>query len=716
MKKFANALVLGLFVFKLHAQNPFNCLSHQVFEELMKSDPIFRNNQEQLEKETQTYLKNKQVSKSTSAASTYVVPVVFHVIYSTQTGNISEAQILDQVDILNKEFKRQQADTILTPTAFLPLSAPFDVEFRLATIDPFGNCTNGINRVYSTLSNCSFYNDGVKALSYWPSNKYLNIWVVQTMHYDGSLNCNGGGYARFPGGAASVDGVNIRGDLIGSIGTAATNSGWGNFKGRYLIHELGHWFNLRHIWGDANCGNDLVADTPPHVFSNSGCPNFPHNPNSNCLGSNANGEMFTNYMDYTNGNCLNMFSAGQVARMTAAITSPVSGRNNLWSANNLLSTGTADPYIYPSACVAVPAILPSETAVICIGDSVKLTDYSYGGLSTSRQWNVPGGNAQNLTDSIIYVKYAAAGLYDVALTKNYLSSSKTTTFTERVLVLNGNANLNYGFPFSDDFENSFLFDTDWSVLDKDNDGSSWELTNSTSYSGNNCVGIANFNKPAPISEELISPSYDLIALNSPTLTFRLHYAGRVTGNYDKLQVFISNNCGKTWNSIYQKTATSGLKTVATNITNSYTPAIASSEWRLEQANIMNLWAGGVVNFKFVFTSGGGNNIFIDDINIGGVNTTGINEEFILKKMELFPNPTQDLLTLKYNLTKPANLEVEVTDLSGRVCLIRKPEKVYPGENTSSFDFSSLSNGVYFITLKHENGTTQSAKFIKQSFE
>src|SRR6185369_9812644 len=101
-------------------------------------------------------------------------------------------------------------------------------------------------------------------------------WITQVMHYSGTPDCVGGGYATFPGGNPLLDGINIRGDLISNIGTAATNGSWGNFKGRYLIHELGHWFNLRHIWGDATCGNDQVGDTPPAVASNSGCPLFPH--------------------------------------------------------------------------------------------------------------------------------------------------------------------------------------------------------------------------------------------------------------------------------------------------------------------------------------------------------------------------------------------------------------------------------------------------------
>jgi len=685
----------------------FNCLSHEEYVEKMKIDSVFRKNQERLEFETQQLLQNKS---QPAVAPAYVIPVVFHVIYTTASGNISDAQIIDQINILNKEFKRQQADTVLTPAAFLPMAAPIDMEFRLATIDPSGKCTNGINRIYSTLSNCSYNRNDVKALSYWPSDKYLNIWVVQSMHY-GDYNCQGGGYAQFPGGSPLIDGINIRGDVIGSIGTAVTST-FGNFKGRYLIHELGHYFNLRHIWGDAVCGSDLVADTPPHVNSNSGCPSFPHKPNSQCSGSNANGEMFTNYMDYTNGSCLNMFTAGQVARMTAALNSSVSNRNNLWSAQNLSVTGTADPYVYPVACVAIPDVLPYEPLTACVGDSVKLTDKSYGGLASSRTWLVPGGSASSLSDSIIKVKYTSPGLYSVSLTNTYLTNTVTTVYQNKVLVLNDVPNFSYFFPFAEGFEDSFMFSTDWVSRNLDNDGAQWVLTNSTAFTGNNCVMVQNFNKSAPLVDELISPEYDLSAVHNPTLTFQVHFAARASTNNDKLQVYISNNCGKSWISVYTKTANQGLKTTSVNISNSYTPAASSPEWRKENVNLLNSWTGGKVNFKFVFTSGGGNNIFLDDININGISTVGFEELSKDQLLVVFPNPNQGLLEFTFHVKKEGEVQVELTDLLGSVllretCIARASEA-----NTKQLDLQHLARGTYFLTLRQGGIVLLSTKVIK----
>lgn len=706
MKKIVFLLVLSSLIKTGKAQNSFNCSSHEMYLKELNSNPSFKINQQQLEEETKAYI--EKVSSARPSAATYIIPVVFHVIYTTNAGNISDAQIKDQIAILNEEFNRLQPDTLLTPTAFKSAAAPFSVEFRLATIDPNGKCTNGINRIYNTLTNCSYAQDDVKGLSYWPSSMYLNIWITQSMHYSGSLDCSGGGYAAFPGGNALLDGINIRGDLISNIGTAATNSSWGNFKGRYLIHELGHWFNLRHIWGDATCGNDFVADTPPAEDANSGCPAFPHNAFSTCSGSNGDGEMFTNYMDYTNGPCLNMFTAGQVARMTACITSAVGGRNNLWSTANLNATGANDPYTYPVACVSNPAILPYGTLVVCKGDSVKFTDNSYGGNSTSRSWSFPGGSASSLTDSIVKVKYNAAGMYTVALTKNYQSTSKTETFIDKVQVLENSANPNYASPLSEGFEDGSLFDADWVVVNSNNDVSKWEVITTTGYNGSNCVGIMNFGKSAPLVDDLITPAYDLSTVANPTLTFRLHFSKVVTANTDGLVVSISSNCGKNWQQLYSRNALTNLSTVTGNVSSSNIPPYNSDEdWRLEKINMMTAWTNGTVRFKFSFFSGGGNNIFIDDINIDGVSTTGIAPNSAAQHIKVFPNPAKDQLCISVGNSAKA-MEVEIMDIVGKRCLARKVE-----DENVDIDIDSLKNGVYFIRIKQSDNTVYTKKFIKQ---
>lgn len=688
-------LILFLFCFHLlnllNAQNQHGCLSNLIFEQNIKENESFKNNQLMLE----AFTKNFTNSTFKTSAVGYTIPVVFHVIYSNAAGNISDAQIIDQINILNKEFKRQQADTALTPSAFKPLASAFNVEFRLATKDPSGNCTNGINRIYSDLTNCSYINNDVKSLSYWPSNQYLNIWLVQSMRYSTSVPCNGGGYATFPGGSAVLDGVNIRSDLIGSIGTAATNSSWGNFKGRYLIHELGHWFNLRHIWGDANCGNDFVSDTPIHENDNSGCPTFPYKAFNSC-GTGANGEMFTNYMDYTNGGCLNMFTAGQVARMTAALNSTVSGRNNLWSNSNLISTGVADPYVYPPTCCANPAILPLAPVIACVGDSIKFTDYSYGGFSTSRTWNFTGGSSNSTTDSIVKVVYYATGVYNVNLTKNYLSSSKIQAYPNHIYILNNTANSFYNFPLTEGFENPLSFNNSWTVVNRDN-LTTWNLTNSTNYSGSYCAALQVYNQSAPAVDELISPSLDMSSANSVTVNFKMHYAvTSFTPNTDKLSFQVSTDCGKSWFQLYNKTGNS-LKTVTNTISTSYTPTAGSSEWRTESIVIDDSYLSNNWYFKFVFTNnGGGNNFFIDDINLNGISTIGLNEKNETSNfINLLPNPANDKVLMQFKNFEQKTIEI-YNQLGQLLNTINTSEK------DINITTSNLKEGVYLFSITELN--------------
>jgi hypothetical protein len=688
----------------LLAQQSNNCGSHIVFEELMQNNAEFKMNQQQLEKETQAFVAQAALQRPSSP--TYILPIVFHVIYTTPFGNISDAQIQDQVAILNKEFNRQQPDTILTPAAFKPLAAPFAVEFRLPTIDPNGNCTTGIEHIYSSLANCSYPWDAVKALSDWPSNKYINIWLIENMRYPNMTTCSGGGYSTFPGGAANLDGIVIRSELIGSIGTAMSSS-WGNWKGRYLIHELGHWFNLRHIWGDAYCGNDFVADTPPAYFSNSGCPNFPYNANNSC-GSNASGEMYTDYMDYTDGTCLNMFSAGQVARMTAAINSPVSGRVNLWSPANLIATGIANPYTYAPNCAAVPEMNIKDMVYRCAGDSVKMISLSYGGTASSRLWNFLGGTPASSTDSIVWVKYSTAGTYPVVLTNNLLSASKTMTFSNRVHIFGTLGSSLTAIPYSQDFESQAGFDNSWQVYDRDQNTVAWELSDTTSYTGGQCIRVNNFGKPAPMTDDFISNTFDLRAIENVSLTFRVAFAAVDAESYDKLVVSASDNCGVSWFTVYQKSVSS-LKTTTLNYSYPYAPVAGGTEWRLEKIYLNSNYNDKKVQFKFSFTSGGGNNLYVDDINISGLSTVGIKTQIDEYGFASYPNPVTEDWYFEAGKFSSYPISIEIRDLSGR--LMQSQQVTERALEAIKVDTRQLSTGAYIVSVKKDQSILYTSKLM-----
>ena len=243
------------------------------------------------------------------------IPVVVHVVWNTNVQNITDAQIQSQIDVLNQDFRMTNPDNGQVPAVWQSIRGDARIEFLLATTDPNGNPANGITRTQTSVASFSQAGNPVKSAAAggvdpWPADRYLNIWVCQL---GGGLL----GYAQFPGGPASTDGVVILHSAFGTTGTAAAPFD----RGRTATHEIGHWLDLYHIWGDdgTGCGgSDEVGDTPNAAGPNYGCPAFP----SVTCGNGPNGDMFMNYMDYTDDACMFTFTAGQVARMQGALDGP----------------------------------------------------------------------------------------------------------------------------------------------------------------------------------------------------------------------------------------------------------------------------------------------------------------------------------------------------------------------------------------------------------
>lgn len=279
-----------------------NCASMEVLEQLMQENPGMQQQMEAIEQHTNNFLSNSFLE----SRDVVTIPVVVHVVYRTTTENISDAQILSQIAVLNNDFRKLNADVANTPPLFAGLAADSEIQFCMAQRDPNGNATTGITRKYynrtSWGTSNAVKNPSQGGVAPWDATKYLNIWVC---------NIGGGvlGYAQFPGGPASTDGIVVDYRYFGTTGTATSPY----HLGRTATHEVGHWLNLRHIWGDATCGNDFVSDTPVHNASNGGCPSYPHY--STCTGTPV--EMTMNYMDYTYDACMYMFTFGQKNRMQA---------------------------------------------------------------------------------------------------------------------------------------------------------------------------------------------------------------------------------------------------------------------------------------------------------------------------------------------------------------------------------------------------------------
>jgi len=282
------------------------CGTMSVHHRLLEMDPAFRQRQMTLEHATMRRLATGVVART----GVTTIPTVVHVVYNSAAENISVAQIRSQISVLNRDYRATNPDKSKVPSVFGGLVADARVQFALATKDPKGKKTTGITRTKTTKTSFGD-DDSVKAAatggaSAWPSSRYLNIWVC---------TLGGGllGYAQFPGGPAKTDGVVILNTAFGNTGTATAPFD----LGRSATHEVGHWLNLRHIWGDTeDCsGTDFVADTPNAAGPNFGKPKFPHVSCSN----GPNGDMFMNYMDYVDDDSMFMFTTQQVVRMQAAL-------------------------------------------------------------------------------------------------------------------------------------------------------------------------------------------------------------------------------------------------------------------------------------------------------------------------------------------------------------------------------------------------------------
>ena len=271
------------------------CGTQEVLSRQLAEDPTLAARMEQIESFTQQHL--NLASARLLANGSIQIPVVVNVLYRTAAENISAAQIQSQIDVLNKDYNAANTDFNLVPSLFAGVKANVGISFVLDKI-----VRKATTKTSWGTSDAMKKTAGILATT--PTTK-LNLWIC---------TIGGGilGYAQFPGGASSTDGVAIDSKYIGTTGTAA----YPYNLGRTATHEVGHWMNLRHIWGDANCGDDSVSDTPVAQTSNFGVPAFPKY--SACSGGNP--EMTMNYMDYTDDRGMYMFSNGQKSRMTTIFT------------------------------------------------------------------------------------------------------------------------------------------------------------------------------------------------------------------------------------------------------------------------------------------------------------------------------------------------------------------------------------------------------------
>jgi PKD repeat protein len=527
--------------------------------------------------------------------------------------------------------------------------------------------------------------DGSK-LNYWTRTKYLNVWVVKT------ISSGAAGYAYLPGTApsASVDGIIILSTYVGSIGTGNASTS------RALTHEVGHFLNLLHVWGSTNnpgvsCGNDGVTDTPVTKGWTS-C-----NLTSNDICTANVEENVQNFLEYSY--CSRMFTPGQKTRMRSALNATAGQRNQLL-ANSASVVNEPMNTCGPNADFG-----PYPPAYVCQGGSLIFTDASWNGRPTSWSWSFPGGTPSTSTDSIPVIQYNTPGNYAVTLTVSNGSGSDAITRNNHVIVASTTAQFQ-GTSYIESFENSSTFTTDWHVFNPSGNG--FTRVTTAAVTGTASVKLTNTASLVGQKDELVSPTINLSAIASPVFTFKVAYAQRSTTDIDKLRVLVSLDCGRTWTQRYTKNGS--LLSTASATNNAFTPN--SAQWRTETVSLnSSITSSSNVRFKFEFTSDGGNNIYIEDINIIGA--TGIDPlNTNIANFDVFPNPAQDNTTVNFSLTEKQNVNLEVVDMTGRrVSLIQAGELQAGDYSFPLMGAGTLGRGMYMVRLITADGRAATRKLI-----
>jgi PKD repeat protein len=722
-KLFTTALIFTATLTASFAQQN-KCGSDIVLKQQMAKNPQIAVDAEEFERGFSDWKANKPIGFR--EGEKYIIPVVFHIIHEGGSENISKAQIEDQLEILNKCYRHENSDSVNTPQPFLDIAGKLDIEFRLAKLDPKGNCTEGITRTFSNKTNQASDDNGIKELIDWNCYQYFNVWVVKSIGVDSDFGTILG-YAQFPAsGLCGTDGVVLLHNVCGSIGTAS------GAEGRTLVHEAGHWLSLIHIWGDDDCGSDQVNDTPAAFGPNLGIcyDDFPYFPADTCDNTNPYGEMMVNYMDYSNDECQSMFTVGQCERMEYVL-SGTSGNNGirsyLWSDENQWLTGTHDDYD-ASACAPIANFLANKTFA-CTGTTINFDDNSYNGIvtgsSVERLWSFPGGNASSLTAASTNVTYDAPGVYEVTLTLTNAAGTDSETKTTYIHIAEDAPSVTADYTYFEDFESQSDFDNNWVVINPDNTTHKWEIAgNLTTPSGGGVLRVNNFGNTTTEYEEVISPSYNLSNLQAP-LILKYQYSGATTtflGDHttpfeftvdgDAFKVFYSTNCGASWTQIPQLALSADNLINAGLYSASYVPD-AQSIWNEKQANIP---AGAAnsdnVKFKFVYEvgSGYGNNFYLDAVRIE--NTTGVEELNAMLGVQVYPNPSNGLTRISMNLPENGKLAINLVDVLGRTVANVYNGSVNSGEQVYSVDVNTIDAGIYFMQMNYNDKTT-AVKLIVQ---
>lgn len=606
-----------------------------------------------------------------------IIPVVFHVMHQNGYENINDAQVYDALEYLNRDFQKLNADTSFITAPFDTIIGKVNFEFRLATIDPDGNPTNGIDRIFTPLTNIA---DESSMINEWDHTKYVNIWIVKTIAYSGVS-----GFTTNPliNNTPCHQGIMMLHEYTGSIGTGSPS------RARSLTHEMAHYFGLFHTWGNQDphltCNfSDGINDTPVSKGNTSCTPNINSCDDTSDAASFAYWgfdprDNIENFMEFSF--CTFMFTNGQVQLMRNVAESPLYGRDQLWTPANLTATGTAGAT--PPVSMAAPNSnfsswinntywSPFTYGMICTGDNIQFTTQN--GLipsgTTFYSWSFPGGNPATSPLEDPVVTYANPGYYNITLTATGPHGTKTTTRNAMIYV--SGSWPEFTGPAVQDFDANGNF---WHSFNMHEDAGYFQRipTNGTQNSG--CFFLGNHHEPGtdtcfadPMQinlskDNLVSPAYDLSTSTGIMVSFDYAYGSSAVPSAatEVLKVYSSRDCGKSWS--LRKTLTdSALITASVLSTDNFIPA--SNQWKNASFVYTTIAADTKTRFKFEFVaSNSSNNLYIDNFVIDGVLGISDNE---LSGVSIFPNPSQKGGTIAISGLSSSNADLTIRDIQGKL--------------------------------------------------
>lgn len=671
---------LGLIGNTVQAQDGYKCGLPQRLRELYAADPQLEADQYNL---VHQFVEHRTVNGQTR--DVYIIPIVFHIIHTYGSENISDQNIYDEIEILNRDYTATNPDINTAVPAFDTLQGVADIEFRLATIDPLGNCTNGIEHIYSNTTNNG---DDYSKVNQWNRSKYLNVWLVRTIGESGVA-----GYAYYPTATISdltfADGVIILYDYVGSLSPSSP------FTSRALTHEIGHYLGLAHTWGNTNdpevaCGDDGILDTP--VTAGHLSCTAADLADTHC--DTVHVENTQNFMEYSY--CSMMFTKDQTAFMRNTLIQETSQRNNLVTDANHIATGTAT---MPGVTCTPQADYSVDNKFICEGSSVTYKDQSWKAGVTSWSWTFPDGSPATSTNQNPTVTYATSGWKTATLTVTNSAGTNTISKTNYVYVSPGWAD--FTGPVSQDFDSGSDF---WTVVNEP--GSYATFAKAPGYGRNNTKGYAlkNYRSDAPqyyiqrlgeSIDDLISPAYNLSTTTGMSVSFDYAYGTNATTIADiteKLLVYSSTDCGKTWT---QRKLLKDTALVTGGYVGNTDFAPTASEWKTATFNLSSSSSATRLRLKFEFVaSDKSSNFYIDNINISGV--LGLEENAEISGISISPNPVASGSDVKIQLESlTQDVDLYVTDISGKIL---NTIKVSAASGASAINIPmNVEKGCYVIT-------------------